>query len=106
VLTRATMGEIYAHPGTRALARGIMQEVVEVAQALGATVSVTVDRRLERAGDVGAHKTSMLQDYEAGKPLELDAIVAAVVELADMTGTDTPLLCSVYAATDLLIAKS
>jgi 2-dehydropantoate 2-reductase len=106
VLTRATMGDIYAHPGTRALARGIMQEVVDVAEALGATVSVTVDRRLERAGDVGAHKTSMLQDYEAGKPLELDAIVAAVVELADVTGVDTPLLRGIYAATDLLTGTS
>jgi 2-dehydropantoate 2-reductase len=104
VLTRATMEQMCRHPGTRALARNVMLEVVEIAGAVGAQVGVSIERRLEGAERVGPHKTSMLHDFEAGKRLELDAVVAAVVELADLTGVDAPHLRELHAATDLLVA--
>jgi 2-dehydropantoate 2-reductase len=104
VLTRATMEQMCRHPGTRALARNVMVEVVQIAGAVGAEVGVSIERRLDGAERVGPHKTSMLQDFEAGKGLELDAIVTAVVELADLTGVDAPHLRELHAATDLLVA--
>jgi 2-dehydropantoate 2-reductase len=64
--------------------------------------AIAVEKRLDGAEKVGHHKTSMLQDLEAGKSLELDAIMAAVVEMADITGAPAPTLRSIYAATDLL----
>ncbi|MEO8690182.1 MAG: 2-dehydropantoate 2-reductase [Solirubrobacteraceae bacterium] len=102
VVTRATMEQMCGHGGTRDLARGVMEEIVAVAGALGEVVDVSIDRRIAGAERVGAHKTSMLQDYEAGKRLELDAIVAAVVELAELVGVDAPRLRDLHATTDLL----
>jgi 2-dehydropantoate 2-reductase len=106
VLTRATMEQMCRHPGTRALARGVMEEVVAIATALGESVDVSIDRRLDGAEAVGAHKTSMLQDFEAGKRLELDAIAGAVVELAGLTGVAAPRLGDLHATTELLVAAT
>lgn len=101
-LTRATMGEICANPPARAAAERMMVEVVEIAAALDREPRVGVEQRLAGAEAVGDHRTSMLQDLEAGKALELDALVGAVIELADLTGVPAPSLRTVYAATDLL----
>jgi 2-dehydropantoate 2-reductase len=104
-LSRATMGEIAGHTGTRATVRMMMQEALQIAEAVGCHPDISVDKRLDGAQRVGDHKTSMLQDLERGKPLELDVILAAVVELADMTGTPAPTLRVVHAVTDLLAGK-
>jgi 2-dehydropantoate 2-reductase len=101
-LTRATMAEICEHAGTRQVAALVMEEILDIAARVGATPDITVERRLRGAAGVGHHKTSMLQDLEAGKPLELDALVTAVVEIADITGAPAPTLRAVHAATDLL----
>src|SRR5262249_14385573 len=90
VLTRATLDQIAAQPETRAFARAVMLETEAVANALGETMPIDVDARLTGAGEVGAHKTSMLQDLELGRPMEIGAIVTAVVELAHLTGTPAP----------------
>jgi 2-dehydropantoate 2-reductase len=101
-LTRATMAEIYQHPGTRRLVAQLMEEILDIAARVGSKPEISVEKRLRGAGNVGHHKTSMLQDLEAGKQLELDAIVSAVVEIADITSAEAPALRSIHAATDLL----
>jgi 2-dehydropantoate 2-reductase len=101
-LTRATMADICGHAGTRQVVAQVMEEILDIAARVGSTPDMTVDRRLRGAAGVGHHKTSMLQDLEAGKPLELDALVTAVVEIADITGAPAPTLRAVHAATDLL----
>jgi len=101
-LTRATMAQICEHPGTRALVAEMMTETLAVARASGADPQVSVAKRIDGAHRVGHHKTSMLQDLEAGKPLEIDAIIGAVVELATLTGIPAPALAHVYAAVSLL----
>lgn len=101
-LTRATLDEICADPGTRALARAVMLEVQAVAEALGERFRIDVDQRIEGAAQVGAHRTSMLQDLERGRALEVDPIVGAVAELGRITGVATPNLDAVYALTRLL----
>ncbi len=101
-LTRATMVRIATHPATREVVAAIMAETVSIARAVGCEPAIEIERRLSGAERVGEHKTSTLMDLEAGKPLELGAIVDAVVELADLTGTPAPHLKSVAAATGLL----
>jgi 2-dehydropantoate 2-reductase len=101
-LTGATMVAICAHSPSRALVAEIMRETLAVAEALGCTPQVSIEQRLAGAEQVGEHKTSMLQDLEAGRPLELDPIVTAVIELAELTRVDVPALRAVHAATDLL----
>lgn len=101
-LTRATMVQIARHVGTRAAVRLMMEEALEIAAAVGCRPEISVDKRLEGAERVGEHKTSMLQDVEKGKPLELDVILTSVVELADLTETPAPTLRVVHALTDLL----
>ena len=104
-LARATMVEIATHQGTRAMVRLMMEETLEIAAALGCHPDISVEKRLNGAERVGEHKTSMLQDLEKDKPLELDVILAAVVELADLTGTKAPTLRAVHAVADLLASK-
>jgi 2-dehydropantoate 2-reductase len=104
-LTRATLAGMCQHPPTRRLAAAIMEETLEIAAALGSTPEISIERRLDGAERVGEHKTSTLQDLEAGKPLELDAIITAVVELADLTGAAAPSLRAVHAAADLLARR-
>jgi 2-dehydropantoate 2-reductase len=101
-LTRATMVQIATCPPTRRLAVDVMTEVRDVAAALGRRPEISIERRLAGAERVGAHRTSMLQDLEAGKALELAPLVGAVVELADLTGVPVPALRAVAAATTLL----
>jgi 2-dehydropantoate 2-reductase len=101
-LTRATLVEITQFPETRVLAAEIMTEVDAVAKKLGIDIGVSVEQRIEGAEKVGAHKTSMLQDMEAGRPLELEAIVGAVVELGAKLGLSLPCSQAVYACVKLL----
>jgi 2-dehydropantoate 2-reductase len=101
-LTRATMEDICSFPETRVLVARMMGEAQEVAEALGARFRHTIEKRIEGARLVGAHKTSMLQDVEAGLPLELDALMLAVIELANLTGKPVPTIEHVYACTALL----
>lgn len=101
-LTRATLAEMATDGGVRRLAQGIMEEALALCGVLGIEMEVTPERRIEGARKVGAHKTSMLQDLEAGKPLELECIVGAVLELAAKVGVPMPRTESVYAMTRLL----
>ncbi|EXG81541.1 2-dehydropantoate 2-reductase [Cryptosporangium arvum] len=101
-LTRATMIEMCGHPGVRGLIAEMMRETVAIAGATGCHPSISIDRRIAGAARVGHHKTSTLQDLEAGKELELEAIIGAVVEIATLTGVPAPTLRNVYAAVDLL----
>ncbi len=104
-LTGATMVHIAAHPGTRALARAVMEEADAVADALGVRIPISVERRLAGAEAVGEHKTSMLQDVESGRPLEVESVVGAVVELGDKLGLPMTNTRAVYACTNLLAAR-
>ena len=101
-LTRATLLEIIQCQDTRALASEIMIEAEEMARRLGIKVGITVEQRLAGAEKVGHHKTSMLQDIEAGRPLELEPIVGAVVELGQRLGLSMPYTKTVYACVKLL----
>jgi 2-dehydropantoate 2-reductase len=102
VLTRSTLARMCAHQPTRRLVATMMEEALEVAHAVGAQPSVSIERRLAGAERVGEHKPSTLQDLEAGKPLELAALIDAVVELADLEGIEAPCLRAVAAASGLL----
>jgi 2-dehydropantoate 2-reductase len=102
-LTRATLAQICGEPATRAFARNVMLEVQAVAEALGEKMVVDVDARLNGAAEVGEHKTSMLQDLELGRPMEVDAVITAVVELARVTGTGTPYLDALDGMMRLLV---
>jgi 2-dehydropantoate 2-reductase len=104
-LTRATMAGICRNDDTKSVVVQMMKETLAVAESLGVHPEISVERRLAGAERTGEHKTSTLQDLERGKPLELDAILAAVVELADLTGVDVPTLRVVNALADLLNAQ-
>ena len=82
-LTGGTLKSIAEDPGTRAVVRGVMNEAEAIANKLGVTMPIAVEKRIDGAAGVGEHKTSMLQDFERGRPVELDAIVGAVAELGD-----------------------
>lgn len=101
-LTRATMSGICRHPGTRALVATMMEETLEVAHRVGSHPEISVQRRLAGAERAGDHKTSTLQDLERGRPMELDVLLTAVVELADLTGAEVPTLRTITALADLL----
>ncbi|CAN5687497.1 2-dehydropantoate 2-reductase [soil metagenome] len=101
-LSRATLVDLVKCPETRLLASQIMREADEVAKRLGIDVAISIEQRLVGAEKVGPHKTSMLQDVEAGRPLELEAIVGAVVELADKLAVPTPHTKTVYSCAKLL----
>lgn len=96
-LTGGTLGEIWADVGTRDVVRAVMVEAQAVAEKLGIRFPIDVERRIEGAGAVGAHKTSMLQDLEMGRPLEIDALVTAVAEMGDLVEVPTPMLDAVLA---------
>lgn len=101
-LTRATMREMCLHRSTREVIELMMAETLRVAEALGCHPDISVERRIAGAERVGDHRTSTLQDLEKGKPLELDVLLAAVVELAGVTGVPVPTLRTVGAISDLL----
>ena len=96
-LTGATVDRLAYEAPLRETACAMMEEARPVAEALGVRFPMDVIRRLDIAGVAGARKTSMLQDFERGKPLEIDAILGAVVELAGMTGHAVPLCWAVLA---------
>jgi len=101
-LTRATMVDICTFPDTRDLIVQMMREVQELAEALGASFRHTIEKRVAGAAAVGAHKTSMLQDVEQGRALELDALMLAILQLAELAGKEVPTVRSIYACTALL----
>jgi 2-dehydropantoate 2-reductase len=105
-LSRATMRQMCLHGGTRKVIETMMAETLAVATALGCEVGVSIERRMAGAERVGDHRTSTLQDLERGKPLELDVLLTAVVELADITGVEVPTLRTVHAISDLLALRS
>ncbi|WP_395541172.1 2-dehydropantoate 2-reductase [Neotabrizicola sp. sgz301269] len=100
-LTHATLDVLCTDPGTRAVARNMMLEAQTLAEKLGVVFPIDVERRIDGGAAVGAHRTSMLQDLEAGRPMEIDALVRAVQELGRVTGTPTPTLDAVLALVTL-----
>ncbi|MFN3970314.1 MAG: 2-dehydropantoate 2-reductase [Gemmobacter sp.] len=100
-LTHATLDVLCTDPGTRAVARAMMVEAQAVAEKLGVSFPIGVDRRIDGGAAVGAHRTSMLQDLLAGRPMEIDALVGAVAELGRLTQTPTPTIDTVLALTRL-----
>jgi 2-dehydropantoate 2-reductase len=104
-LSRATLADICGYPPSRAVAAAMMSEAQIVANKLGITFRVSLEKRIAGAERVGHHKTSMLQDVESARTLEIDALLGSVVELARLTDTPTPHIDTVYALTKLL-AKS
>lgn len=96
-LTGATLDIVATDPGTRALARNMMLEAQRIAEHFGASFRVDVDRRINGAAKVGAHRTSMLQDVDKGRPLELDALLTSVQEMGRLAKVDTPFTDSVLA---------
>ncbi|HEY8839595.1 MAG TPA: 2-dehydropantoate 2-reductase, partial [Candidatus Dormibacteraeota bacterium] len=101
-LTQASLADIVTSQITSDLVRTLMEEVDAVAKALGVEVPLTVEKRMAGAATMGEHRTSMLQDLEAGRPLEVDALVGAVVELAADAGVPVPALSVVYRLVKLL----
>jgi len=101
-LTGATLAEMARDPDVAPLVRGIMTETAAVAARLGIEMPVSIDQRIAGAEKIGEHKTSMLQDLETGRPLELDAIVGAVLELGERLGLEMPQTRAVYSCARLL----
>ena len=101
-LTHATLVDICQFAETRALAAAMMKEAQDIAQKLGVTFRVSIDKRIAGAEAVGAHKTSMLQDVEAGRSLETEALIGSILEMAKLTNTAAPAIESVYALVKLL----
>jgi 2-dehydropantoate 2-reductase len=101
-LTRGTLEELVRHPDTSRLVREVMTETEAVAAKLGIELPISIDQRMAGAEKVGAHKTSMLQDLEAGRPMELEAVVGAVIELGDRLGVPMPATRAVYACAKML----
>ena len=89
-LTRATLAEICADPATRSLAATVMQEAADIADKLGLRLRLSIEQRIAGAAEVGEHKTSMLQDVEAGRELEVDPLIGSFVELGRVTDTPMP----------------
>jgi len=105
-LTRATLVQMARDPGVSNVIRNIMQEVEAVSLKLGMELPVSIDQRMAGAEKVGEHKTSMLQDLEAGRPMELEALVGAVVELGERVGLPMTYTRTVYSCTRLLAQPS
>jgi 2-dehydropantoate 2-reductase len=101
-LTGGTLEQLARHPDVSRVIRAIMTETTALAARLGIEFPISIDQRMAGAEKVGAHKTSMLQDFEAGRPMELDAIVGAVVELADRLDAAIPVTRTIYACARLL----
>ncbi|GAX34389.1 2-dehydropantoate 2-reductase [Nodularia sp. NIES-3585] len=101
-LTRATLEQICQYPLTRELARQMMMEAQTIAEKLGIEFGISLEQRINGTQKVGAHKTSMLQDIEAGRPTEIQAILGAVIELGKLTHIPTPYMDTVYANVKLL----
>jgi 2-dehydropantoate 2-reductase len=104
-LTHATLEDICVFPATRELAANMMREAQTIGEKLGVQFKVSLEKRINGAQAVGQHKTSMLQDVELGRPIELEALVGSVIELGRITETPTPNIDAVYALT-LLLSKN
>jgi 2-dehydropantoate 2-reductase len=104
-LTGGTLEELVRHPETSRVVREIMTETEAVALRLGIELPISIDQRMAGAEKVGAHKTSMLQDVEAGRPMELEAVVGAVIELGGRLGVAMPATRAVYACARMLDDK-
>ena len=100
-LTHATLDVLCTDPGTRDVARRMMREAQEIAEKLGVKFPIDVERRIDGGAAVGAHRTSMLQDLDAGRPMEIDALLGSVKELGEITGTATPTIDTVLALVSL-----
>jgi len=104
-LTGATLEQLARHADVSRVIRDIMTETEAVAARLGIELSISIDQRMAGAEKVGPHKSSMLQDLEAGRPLELEAVVGAVVELGERLGVAMPVTQTVYACAKMLSEK-
>jgi len=102
VLTGGTLEEMVRHPSISRLVRDVMMETEAVAAKLGMELPVTIEQRMAGAEKVGAHKTSMLQDYETGRPMEVEAVVGAVVELGELLNVAMPATRAVFACAKFL----
>jgi 2-dehydropantoate 2-reductase len=98
-ITRTTMGELARSSSATACARSVMEECAAVAAALGIELPVSIDRRMEGALAVGDHRTSMLLDWEAGKPLELDCMTGAIIEIGDLVSVPVPTVRTLHTLT-------
>jgi 2-dehydropantoate 2-reductase len=96
-LTHATLDVLCTDPGTRAVARGMMVEAQQIAENLGVKFPIDVERRIDGGAAVGAHRTSMWQDLDSGRPMEIDALISSVQELGVLTETPTPTIDTVLA---------
>ena len=105
-LTRGTLEELARDPDVSTVVRALMAETEAVAAKLNIELPISIDQRMAGAAKVGAHKTSMLQDFEAGRPLEIEAIVGAVVELGERLGVAMPATRTVYACAKMLDTKA
>jgi 2-dehydropantoate 2-reductase len=105
-LTRATIVQMVKDPGVCSVIRSIMEEVEAVSNKLGMELPISIDQRIAGAEKVGEHKTSMLQDLEAGRPIELEALVGAVVELGERVGLPMTITKTVYNCTKLLAQRN
>jgi 2-dehydropantoate 2-reductase len=101
-LTRATLVRIAGDTGVGAVVRSMMSEVEAVANRLGVELPISIEQRIAGAEKMGEHKTSMLQDLEMGRPMELEPVVGAIVELGERLGINMPHTRTVYACTKLL----
>lgn len=101
-LTRSTLGELATNGLVAPIIRSMMEEALAVAERLGVTVDVSIEKRIDGARRVGDHKTSTLQDVEAGRPLEVDCLIGAVVELGERLGVDVSATRHVYGLTKML----
>jgi 2-dehydropantoate 2-reductase len=101
-LTGGTLEELVRHPEASGVIRGIMGETEAVAAKLGVELPISIEQRMAGAAKVGAHRTSMLQDLDAGRPMEIEAVVGAVVELGERLGVPMPTTRTVYACAKLL----
>ncbi len=105
-LTRSTLAQMVRDPGVSEVIRNIMQEVEAVSRKLGMELPVSIDQRMAGAEKVGEHKTSMLQDLEAGRPMELEALVGSVVELGERVGVPMAYTRTIYSCARLLAQRS
>src|SRR5204863_6483819 len=102
VLSRATLVQMAHDPEVAPVVRNIMNEVEEIVAKMGIRMPISIDQRIAGAAKVGEHKTSMLQDLEAGRPMELEAVIGAVVEMGERLGVPMPHTRTVYACAKLL----
>ena len=96
-LTLATLDRVATEPGTRGVARGMMEETKAIGEALGVRFRLDIEKRIDGAAAVGAHRTSMLQDLERDRAMEIDALVTSVQELGQLVGVPTPTIDVVLA---------